>query len=63
MLTIPAIHVAILVSTETLVRQDPRLVILVALAIVVEFVAAIILIQRQNANFALAKDTSGQAAR
>jgi lipopolysaccharide export system permease protein len=63
MLTIPAIHVAILVSTETLVRQDPRLVILVALAIVAEFVAAIILIQRQNANFALAKDTSGQAAR
>jgi lipopolysaccharide export system permease protein len=63
MLTIPAIHVAILVSTETLVRQDPRLVILVALAIVVEFVAAIILIQRQNANFALAKDTYKQAAR
>jgi lipopolysaccharide export system permease protein len=63
MLTIPAIHVAILVSTETLVRQDPRLVILVALAIVAEFVAAIILIQRQNANFALAKDTSKQAAR
>jgi lipopolysaccharide export system permease protein len=63
MLTIPAIHVAILVSTETLVRQDPRLVILVALAIVAEFVAAIILIQRQNANFVLAKDTSKQAAR
>jgi lipopolysaccharide export system permease protein len=63
MLTIPGIHVAILVSTETLVRQDPRLVILVALAIVAEFVAAIILIQRQNANFVLAKDTSGQAAR
>jgi lipopolysaccharide export system permease protein len=63
MLTIPAIHVAILVSTETLVRQDPRLVILVALAIVAEFVAAIILIQRQNANFVLAKDTSEQAAR
>jgi lipopolysaccharide export system permease protein len=63
MLTIPAIHVAILVSTETLVRQDPRLVVLVALAIVAEFVAAIILIQRQNANFALAKDTSKQAAR
>jgi lipopolysaccharide export system permease protein len=45
------------------VRQDRRLVILVALAIVVEFVAAIILIQRQNANFVLAKETSEKAAR
>jgi lipopolysaccharide export system permease protein len=63
MLAIPSIHVAILVCTETLVRQDPRLVVLVGLAIVAEFVAAIILIQRQNANFPLAKDTSEQAAR
>jgi lipopolysaccharide export system permease protein len=56
MLAIPTIHVAILVSAETLVRQDPRLVWIVGLAIVAEFAAAIILIERQNANFALAKE-------
>lgn len=62
MIAIPTIHVAILVSTETLVRQDPRLVVLVALAIVAEFAAALVLIGRQNANFALPKGSSGQAA-
>ncbi len=53
MVAIPAIHVAILVSAETLVRQDPRFVWFVGLAIVLEFAAAIILIERQNANFTL----------
>ena len=42
--------------TETLVRQDPRLIFVVGLAIVAELAAAIFLIERQNANFALAKD-------
>jgi lipopolysaccharide export system permease protein len=56
MLAIPAIHVAILVSAETLVRQDPRFVWFVGFAIVVEFAAAIILIERQNANFTLSTD-------
>jgi lipopolysaccharide export system permease protein len=56
MVAIPAIHVAILVSAETLVRQDPRFVWFVGLVIVVEFAAAIILIERQNANYPLAKD-------
>ena len=56
MLAVPAIHVAILVSAETLVRQDPRFVWFVGLAIVVEFAAGIILIERQNANFPLSKD-------
>ena len=60
MLAIPAIHVAILVCAETLVRQDPRFVWLVGLAIVVEFAAAIILIERQNANFTLSKDAAAQ---
>jgi lipopolysaccharide export system permease protein len=60
MLAIPAIHVAILVSAETLVRQDPRFVWFVGLAIVVEFAAAIILIERQNANFTLSKDIAAQ---
>ena len=57
---IPAIHVAILVCAETLVRQDPRFVWLVGLAIVVEFAAAIILIERQNANFPLSKDAAAR---
>jgi lipopolysaccharide export system permease protein len=57
---IPAIHVAILVCAETLVRQDPRFVWLVGCAIVVEFAAAIILIERQNANFPLSKDAAAQ---
>jgi len=58
LLAIPLIHVTILVCAETLVRQDPRFVWFVGLAIVVEFAAAIILITRQNANFAPAKDSS-----
>jgi lipopolysaccharide export system permease protein len=57
---IPAIHVAILVCAETLVRQDPRFVWLVGLAIVVEFAAAIILIERQNANFPQSKDAAAR---
>jgi lipopolysaccharide export system permease protein len=57
LLAIPLIHVAILVSAETLVRQDPRLIIVVGLAIIAELAAAIFLIERQNANFSLAKDT------
>ncbi len=61
MFAIPAIHVAILVCAETLVRQDPRFVWLVGLAIVVEFAAAIILIERQNANFPLPKDAAARA--
>ncbi|MGH6794508.1 MAG: LptF/LptG family permease, partial [Methylocella sp.] len=62
MLAIPAIHVAILVCTETLVRQDPRFVLVVGLAIVVEFAAGVILIARQNANFALARNAAAGGA-
>src|ERR1700736_737811 len=56
MLAIPAIHIAILICAETLVRQDPRFIWFVGLAIVAEFVTAIILIERQNANFTLSTD-------
>jgi lipopolysaccharide export system permease protein len=63
MLAIPGIHVAILVSAETLVRQDPRFVWFVGLAIVAEFAAAIILIERQNANFTLSRDAAAQPVR
>ncbi|HUZ90370.1 MAG TPA: LptF/LptG family permease [Methylocella sp.] len=61
MLAIPLIHVAILVSAETLVRHDPHLIFAVGFAIVAELAAAIILIERQNANFPLAKDTAARA--
>ncbi|MGQ0446490.1 MAG: LptF/LptG family permease [Beijerinckiaceae bacterium] len=55
---IPLAHVTILVCAETLVRQDPRLVLVVGLAIAAEFAAGILLIQRQNANFPLPKETA-----
>ena len=58
MISIPAIHVAILVCAETLVRQDPRFVWFVGLVIVAEFITAIILIARQNANFPLSKEVA-----
>ena len=56
MLAIAPIHVASLVCAETLVRQDPRFIWFVGLAIVAEFVTAIILIARRNANFPLSKE-------
>jgi lipopolysaccharide export system permease protein len=49
----PAVHVAILVGAETLVRKDPRLAWLVGAAIIAELAGAILLIARQNANFKL----------
>lgn len=61
-LAIPVIHVAILISAETLVRQDPRLVWLVASAILVEFAAAFLLLQRQNGNFPLARPRAAAPA-
>ncbi|MGC2224922.1 MAG: LptF/LptG family permease [Methylocella sp.] len=61
LLAIPLIHVGILVCAETLVRQDPRFVWFVGLAIVVEFAAAIILIARQNANFPQSKDSAARS--
>jgi lipopolysaccharide export system permease protein len=50
-LVIPLIHVAIVVGAESLVQLNPRLVIIVGVAILVEFAAALFLIWRQNANF------------
>jgi lipopolysaccharide export system permease protein len=48
---IPLVHIGILIGTESLVRRDPRLIVLVAVAIAVEFLVAFILISRQQANF------------
>ena len=47
-LAVPAIHIAILIAMETLVRKDPRLVWFVAVGIAVEFVAALVMLHRQN---------------
>jgi len=55
LIAVPLVHIGILIGTESLVRRDPRLVILIALAIAVEFLAAFILILRQQANFAVAR--------
>jgi len=55
LIVVPVVHIGILISTESLVRRDPRLIVLVGLAIAVEFVAALILIGWQQANFAVAR--------
>ncbi|MGB8277342.1 MAG: LptF/LptG family permease [Methylovirgula sp.] len=59
LVAIPLAHIAILIGSESLVRQDPRLVAVVALAIISEFVAALILLYRQHANFAVARPARG----
>jgi lipopolysaccharide export system permease protein len=51
LVVIPLVHIGILIGTESLVRRDPRLVVLVAIAVAVEFLVAFILISRQQANF------------
>ena len=50
LLAIPAAHIAILIGAETLVRRDPAFVALIAAAIAAEFVVALVLIGRQNAD-------------
>jgi lipopolysaccharide export system permease protein len=61
-LAIPLIHIAILVGSESLVRQNPDLVIVVVLAILLEFATALTLIWRRNANFPRLKAAPAQAA-
>ncbi len=55
LVAIPLVHIAILIGSESLVRQDPRLVAVVGLAIISEFIAALVLIYRQQANFAVVR--------
>jgi lipopolysaccharide export system permease protein len=45
---VPAFHIGILVAAESLVRIDPRLVALVGLLVIAEFLAGVGLIQRQH---------------
>ena len=51
LIAVPSIHIGILIGTESLVRHDPRLIVVIVLAIAVEFVAALVLITRQQAGF------------
>jgi lipopolysaccharide export system permease protein len=47
-IAVPAVHIGILVAAESLVRLDPRLVVLVGVFVIAEFLAGIALIQRQH---------------
>jgi lipopolysaccharide export system permease protein len=53
LVAIPAIHIGILIGTESVVRRDPFLVYLVAVAIAAEFLIALVLILRQQARFSV----------
>jgi lipopolysaccharide export system permease protein len=53
LIAIPAIHIGILIGTESVVRRDPFLVYLVAVAIAAEFLIALVLILRQQARFSV----------
>ncbi|ACB94245.1 LptF/LptG family permease [Beijerinckia indica] len=50
-IVVPLAHILILIGAETLVRQDPRLVWLVGLAIAAELGVGCYLLYRKNANF------------
>jgi lipopolysaccharide export system permease protein len=52
---VPIAHISVLIGAETLVRRDPRLVWIVAAAILVELLVAVALIHRQHANFRIAR--------
>ena len=47
-LAVPALHIGLLISMETLVRKDSNLVWVIAFAILVELAVALYLLQRQN---------------
>jgi lipopolysaccharide export system permease protein len=47
-LAVPSIHIALLIGMETLVRKDTRLVWAVVVAVAIEFLAALLMLQRQN---------------
>jgi lipopolysaccharide export system permease protein len=58
LVAIPTIHIGILIGTESIVRRDPFLVYLVALAIAAEFLIALFLILRQQARFSVPRNES-----
>ena len=60
-LAVPAVHIAILIGAETLVRKNPELVWAVAAAIAAELVAALIMLARQNRVHSTARPSSRAA--
>jgi lipopolysaccharide export system permease protein len=62
LIAIPAVHIGILIGTESVVRRDPFLVYLVGVAIALEFLVAFILIFRQQSRFAV-KGSENRRAR
>ncbi len=61
-LAIPAAHIAVLVGSESMVRQNPHLVVLVALAIALEFAAGLVMISRQCIRFPKVDAAAHEAA-
>jgi lipopolysaccharide export system permease protein len=57
LVAIPAVHIGILIGTESLVRRDPYLVFLVGVAIALEFAVALVLILRQQMRFSVKGST------
>lgn len=47
-LAVPCAHIAFLIGMETLVRRDPSLVWIVVVAVVIEVLSAVWMLQRQN---------------
>ena len=60
-LAVPALHIAMLIAMETLVRKNPRLLWLVVAAIAAEILAALWLLHRQNRVQAPAPAAAGGA--
>jgi lipopolysaccharide export system permease protein len=58
LLAIPVLHVVILIGSETLVRRDPRLALVIVAAIVAEFLVAFFMLRRQNGNMAPAQSST-----
>lgn len=47
-MAVPLAHIGLLIGMETLVRRDPRLVWIVVVAVLAEFLAALMMLQREN---------------
>lgn len=54
-LAVPILHIAILIAAETLVRRDPRLSFVIFAAILAEFLIALFMLHKQNANMSPVK--------
>jgi lipopolysaccharide export system permease protein len=53
LIAVPLVHITILIGSESLVRQNPHLVVVVAAAIFTELIAALVLLAHKNARFSI----------